>query len=596
MPRLLLAFGLLAMLVVVGCQEMSMTKWATFGLVGGDDDMEDEEDPVSEVERFTTEADTPLIGEYTTVAGLNLITLEGVGLVTGLDGTGGQPPPSVYRTRLLEQMRKEGVTNPNEWLARPDTALVVVRADFPPLVKPGDKFDVKVRLPDGSDATSLKGGWLLETYLAEAAVVPGKGVLQGHVFAKASGPILVSTGEGEGRDLTGVIRRGRVLGGGVSLRSRDMSLFLRNDFRNVRNAKRIAGRIGLRFHQHDRHGIRQSLAEAMTDQKIVLQIQDRYTDNFPRYIQVVNRIPFRETTAGRRIRMEKLEEELNDPTRARNAALELEAIGTEAIPILKTGLNSPSAEVRFHAAVALAYLDEPACLPHLAEAARNEPAFRVFALAALAAADSGEAMLQLRTLLDDESAELRYGAFRAMTVIDEFDPFVAGLPLPEKEDPEDKEIPQFRLHVLDSGGPPMVHVTHYQKAEITIFGANQAFELPLVAKAGKYILVKGDPGSDRVVVARHEPDFSKREEVPNRVADVVRAAANLGASYPEVAQMLLQADKQNNLPGRFEIDSLPRPGRMYVRPADPLAEDSPGKTAIGRESSTPNLFDYRKDK
>lgn len=590
MPRLLLLAGLLATVVVVGCQELSMTtmtSWATFGMM--DEEMEDDDvEPMSEVDKFTTKAETPLIGEYTTVAGLNLITLEGVGLVTGLDGTGGDPPPSVYRTRLLEQMRKEGVTNPNLWLARPDTALVVVRADFPPLVKPGDRFDVKVRLPDGSTATSLQGGWLLETYLAEAAVVPGKGVLKGHVFAKASGPILVSTGEGEGRDLTGVLRRGRVLGGGLSLKSRDMSLFLRNDFRNVRNAKRIAGRIGLRFHQHNEYGIRDSLATAMTDQKIVLKIQEKYEDNFPRYVQVVNRIPFRETTVGRRIRMERLEEHLNVPETSWDASLELEAIGQEAIPILKTGLNSSWPEVRFNAAMALAYLDEPDCLPHLTEAARNEPAFRVFALAGLAAINDGEAMLKLRTLLDDDSAELRYGAFRAMTVIDEYDPFVAGEPLP------DEDHPQFKLHVLETAGEPLVHITHYQKAEITVFGEDQSFELPFVAKAGKYVLVRGVPGADRVVVARHEPDFSRREEVPNRVAAVVRAAAQLGASYPEIAQLLIQAEKQGNLP-RLEIDALPRPGRRYMRPADPLSDEKPREATIGRETFTPNLFDLREE-
>jgi hypothetical protein len=585
---------LLAVLLA-GCQRMTMTDWSMFGLptnadaddVEALDEFDEEDDEKGLMDEFTTKADTPFVGEYSTVAGLNLITLEGVGLVTGLDGTGGNPPPSKYRTRLLDQMRKEGITNPNEWLARPDTALVVVRADFPPLVKPGDKFDVKVRLPQGSTATSLQGGWLLPTYLSEAAVVAGKGVLKGHEFAKAAGPILVSTGQGDSADLAGVLRRGRVLGGGTSLKSRDMALYLNNDYRSVRNATRIAGKIGLRFHEHDQYGIRKPLAEAKTDRKVELKIPDRYRDNFQRYLSVVARVPFRETEVARRIRLEKLEDRLNTPESSADAAVELEAIGVDGIPILRAGLNNPAAEVRFHSATALAYLEDPSGLSHLTEAARNEPAFRVYALAALAAADEGESMLLLRSLLDSDSAELRYGAFRAMTVIDEHDPYVSGEPLP------DAEHPQFRLHVLDTTGPPMVHITHYQKAEIVVLGREQMFETPFVAKAGKYILVKAEPGNDHVVVARHDPNFSDRKEVPNRVADVIRAVAQLGASYPEVAAMLVQADQQGNLPGRFEIDALPRPGRKYLRPAEEFDGEAPRETYIGRETATPNLFELR---
>lgn len=125
------------------------------------------------------EVQPPFIGDYVTVSGLNLVTLEGVGLVTGLDGTGGDPPPSQFRTQLLDDMRRRDIPDPNRIISSPSTALVIVRAYLPPLVQPGDRFDVEIRVPDGSTVTSLNGGWLLECRLTERAIVPGKGILEG---------------------------------------------------------------------------------------------------------------------------------------------------------------------------------------------------------------------------------------------------------------------------------------------------------------------------------------------------------------------------------------------------------------------------------
>ena len=284
-----------------------------------------------------TTVNTPLIGDHTTIAGLNLITLQGVGLVTGLDGTGSDPPPSHYREMMLDEMKRRNIKNPNQILASPNTALVIVRAYLPPLVRKGDRFDIEVRVPGESESTSLNGGWLMETYLTEQQIVPGEGLMKGHVFAKGEGPILVSTGIGDKASLAGVLLRGKVLGGGVSMTERDLTIFLRNDFRSFRNAKRIADRIGTRYFSYNEYGLREPLAEAKTDRRIVLNIPPKYKDNYPRYLQVIRNIAFRETNIAKRVRMEKLSEQLNNPKTAEKASLQLEAIGNDAIPVLEAG-------------------------------------------------------------------------------------------------------------------------------------------------------------------------------------------------------------------------------------------------------------------
>ena len=58
------------------------------------------------------------VGELTGVANADGVPLSGVGLLVGLDGTGGgTPPPSGFRTLLEDQLRKRGVENVKEVLS-----------------------------------------------------------------------------------------------------------------------------------------------------------------------------------------------------------------------------------------------------------------------------------------------------------------------------------------------------------------------------------------------------------------------------------------------------------------------------------------------
>ncbi|WP_339742192.1 flagellar basal body P-ring protein FlgI [uncultured Rubinisphaera sp.] len=586
-PRIGFIFSLMILVIVCGCSDMNlmmptMLKKMEFKSAKADEKGDSFEDDFDLDQPKVI--NPPFLGEYVVVSGLNLVTLEGVGLVSGLDGTGGDPPPSQYRTELLKDMRRRDIEDPNRIISSPSTALVIVRAYLPPLVSPGEKFDVEVRLPDGSETTSLNGGWLLECRLTERAIVAGKGVLEGKARANASGPILVSTGEDTSSSL---LKRGHIVGGGMAFENRDMYLFMRNEYRSVRNSTRVAQRIGVRFFSYDSYGKREPLAQAKTDQKLVLQIHPSYKDNFPRYVQVIQNIAFRETEVERQVRLERLEKELLIPEKAEQAALQLEAIGPDAIPMLKNGLTADYFESRFHSAVALAYLGEPAGLETLYIAARDVPAFRVFALTAMTVVEEGETFAYLRQLMDESQLETRYGAFRGMTTIDENEPFARGELLND----------QCKLHELKIGGDPMIHLTHRQKAEIVLFGDELKFSTPLALTAGPHIMVNSAPGSNEVVVSKYrigEPD--QRKVVSTNIADVIRTAAEMGASYPDIAQMLVQAERQLNLPGPIGIDMLPEAGRYYQRPDQPdgdaphQANNKGKKTKVGNSNMTPNPY------
>ncbi|HUE13839.1 MAG TPA: flagellar basal body P-ring protein FlgI, partial [Planctomycetaceae bacterium] len=541
------------------------------------------DDDDSDLDQYDTKDKVPLIGQYTQIVGQNMIRLEGAGLVVGLDGTGEDPPPSLARQMVLEDMKRRGVANPSKLLKSPNVAIVLVTAYLPPLVRTGDQFDVEVTLPTGSKVKSLNGGYLMETYLAEHVLVPGQGVHNGKELATARGPILVSSAHENTAALAGVLRRGRIVAGGKSKTDRDLALYLRNDFRSERNAVRIASAIGRRFFEYDKRGEQVALAEAKTDQQVKLKVLSKYRDNYPRYLDVIRKIAFRETEVARQVRMKRLKWELLDAETSGSAALELEAIGDSSAPILKPALKSKDPEVRYNAAVALAYLGDNAGLDVLADAARNQYAFRIFALAAMASFEDPEVYVKLRELLDADSAETRYGAFRALTTLNANDPFVHGRTISD----------QFKLHVLATAGPPMVHLTNCKKTEVVVFGADQEVRTPLFARAGTCILVSASAGSSKVRVSRFAVgQEDQQKNVSTRLEDVILAITDLGATFPDVAQFLMEANAQHNLAGRLEIDALPRAGRFYDRSHIGTGDDAPphGKKRVGNSNSAPNLF------
>ena len=272
------------------------------------------------------------------------------------------------------------------------------------------------------------------------------------------------------------------------------------------------------------------MANPKTDERIDLKIHPRYQDNLARYIRVVRSIPLIETPAEQSLRIGLLERQLLDPITASTAALRLEAIGNEAISALVKGVESSDPEVRFYAAEALAYLDDSRAAAPLARAAREEPAFRAFALAALSSMADMTSRDELLDLLDVPSSETRYGAFRALWAMNPADPLIRGENLGG----------QFGYHVLDTSGTPMVHVTRSFRPEVVLFGHEQTLRTPFVIEAGKSVLAKGDGNS--VVVSRFavgEP--VQKRTVGTKVDQVIRAMVELGAAYPDVVQALQEA-------------------------------------------------------
>lgn len=520
-----------------------------------------------------TKPTTRLVSDLAVPFGMTWVKVEAVSLVTNLHGTGADLGPTPQRAALVAEMETLGVKNPNAVLSSRNTSLVLVQGLLRPGIQKGDRFDVEVRVPGQSETTSLRGGWLMETRLSEMALL-GNQWHRGNHLATAKGAVMIDPVTKGSQDQVRPTR-GRVLGGGVALKSRDMGLALRAEHQNVFNASRIANAVNKRFHSFDK-GVQVGVAKAKTDKHIVLTVHPRYKDNVNRYMRVIEAIGLNETDAQRSERIARLKKELLDPETASEAAVQLEAIGGNlAIEPLLAAAKSKDAVVRFCAAESLAYLDRREAAEPLGQIARDEPAFRVFALTALSAMDDYGAAEQLRALLDAQSAETRYGAFRALWAMNANDPAIAGEQFGD----------EFDYHVLDTSGPPMIHMTHNRRAELVLFGKEQRLQAPFALSAGNQILVK-NLGADEVSVSRFAPDSPDQKRVVSMALDeVIRAIVDLGGTYPDVVQAIQEAKSAGALAARVEVDALPEVGRVYQRPA--IAGE---KGKLNPSNPAPELF------
>ncbi len=154
-----------------------------------------------EVEHYYVET----IGDKTTVGNATPIPVGGVGLVFGLEGTGGDCPPDAYRSMLETDLQKDRVPKVKEVLTDPRHALVLVSGLIPPGAGKGDPIDLELTLPRGSRVTSLRGGCLrkcmLFNYDFAERLNPDpngpRGMLRGHPIVEAEGTLLVGLGDGD---------------------------------------------------------------------------------------------------------------------------------------------------------------------------------------------------------------------------------------------------------------------------------------------------------------------------------------------------------------------------------------------------------------
>jgi hypothetical protein len=529
----------------------------------------------------------------------------GVGLVVDLNGTGGgMPPQSSYRSALENELKRAGVEDVKKVLSSPNHTMVIVTAIIPPGTRKGDPIDLDVSLPPGSRCSSLRGGRLLACELrnfdSTKNLHPGsqgpERWLAGHVQVKVDGGTIlvgmnpakpdtvrgvapeIDPGTSSGGDYVGNRtdeRSGRVWGGGRSVVEPPLYLSMKSDKQFARIAARVADRINETF-PGSKFG-RGATANAQNKMMIALSVPSPYRHNLPRYLRVVRLIPMEGMPAPDGPYRRQLAEQLIDPSTCITAALRLEALGNDSAPVLKTAIKAPSPLVRFAASEALAYLGHPACGEELSALAQEHVALRAFCLAALASLDEAVCHIKLTELMSTHDPELRYGAFRALRVLDDRDPAVRG------ERPADA----FWIHRVAGQSKPMVHYLTTRRSEIVLFGDNQMLVPPFSLVAGEFTLVASNDGGTctigRFDPRRREP---RREQCSLMVVDVLKTVAKMGGTYADAVAVLKKIEDNGCLNCDIVADALPR-----LADVSKLAELGKSDPALRTQLSVaPTLF------
>ena len=198
------------------------------------------------------------------------IQLKGLGLVTGLDGTGDGKNTQFTVRMIANMMNNFGIEVPSASIKVKNVAAVMVTATVSPYVKIGGTFDVTVS--SIGDAKSIEGGTLQITQLTDD---------QGLIFGMAQGALSIGGANQDFGGASGMVENmslaGLVPGGGILERDiptlgvdeRSLTVMLRNP--DYTTAYRLAIAIGETFGG--------DIAMARDAGSITVNVPDRFVEN-----------------------------------------------------------------------------------------------------------------------------------------------------------------------------------------------------------------------------------------------------------------------------------------------------------------------------
>ena len=105
--------------------------------------------PETEAMEFAAEIDeATYIGDIATPTGMGTQKVDGIALVTQLDGTGSEPRPSGQRDYLITEIKTHNIDDINGLLESEDNSIVLVMGMIPQGAEKGDRFDINVKCLD----------------------------------------------------------------------------------------------------------------------------------------------------------------------------------------------------------------------------------------------------------------------------------------------------------------------------------------------------------------------------------------------------------------------------------------------------------------
>jgi hypothetical protein len=479
---------------------------------------------------------------------LTPVAVHGFGMVAGLWGTGSSECPSDLRP-ILEKYIRQQIPNSTqnsvrEFIENPDTAVVEIVGQIPPLAMTGDRFDVKIIPLAATQTMSLESGQLFTTELVEFSRLASFDQYAKKI-GSVSGPIFTETDPNSQR------RTYYVLCGGVSGITSTIALILNQP--NYYAAAAIRNRINERFGPNT--------ANAVSRNEIQVVIPERYRNERLRFLSLVRMLYLSEDDALRANRIKELRILLSDPQKADDAEFALEAIGKPAMPALLELLDPKTPEaVRFRAGRCMLNIGENHSIQTLGEIAENtQSQFRVAAINAFSAARLKDVEPILARLVEDSQMGVRIAAYEQMVGFGSI--LVSRIPVGS----------DFFVDLVHSRNDKIIYAYRKDNARIILFGA------PIVCKKDifvdmKQVMINARPDEDHASLVRRHPGRPKLVgpiKCGFKAEDMIRTLGQppetdlkkvtwpgLGISYSEILAILDQMCRKEIIPAQFVLGPL----------------------------------------
>jgi len=500
---------------------------------------------------------TPAVDLGTTIGSLvemswpEDVRLEGYSLVVGLNGTGsGECPPDIrtYLGQHIQTLFPGRRIDVAKMISGSDTAVVLVEGIMPAIASKNERFDARVSALDGTQTTSLEGGWLFGTELKAA----GTFGITSRIVAEAKGTVYL--------DKFGISRInqriGYVLAGGRVLDEYKVSLELKDpDFRTTNN---IRNRLNELFGDET--------ARVVLPGRIEVKVPAKYKERKQRFISIIEAtyLTYNAETISERIRT--FVGRLAALQDAEASEIAIEAIGNQSLGALSMLLKSESEEVRFRAARCMLNLGSDTGLSTLRQIAMDgNSAYRIAALEAITAgARRNDAVRISQRLLRDNDFRIRLTAYEQLRKL------------------EDVSVAQelvgnnFYLEQIAQTQHKAIFVSRSGQPRVVLFGAPiEISEGTFVQSDDGDITVNAPSGQSYVSVIRkhpRRPGIVVQLKSSFALSDIIRTLCEkppeegktgkggLGVPYADVIALLKLMSDKGAVKTEFWAGALPKIG------------------------------------
>lgn len=498
----------------------------------------------------------PTIGSVAVLVRPAPVVVEGYGLVGGLPGTGSAYCPPQLRAYLKQYILAQLPTeraNLDALIDDMSTAVVRLEGVLPPTPSMDDRFDVRVSLIPGSEATSVHGGWLYRSELVRM----GTFGVDTRPLATVEGPVFINSIGTVNPDT----RTGFVLGGGRARQEYVAMLQLRRPDPQMANV--------VRNRLTERYG--PTVVRSVSPSGIELRIPPEYRLRKERFIAMVPTTYLEVTNELTTARVNTFVHQLavgEDKDEAEHA---VEALGRESLGRLGVLLRTSDPEVRLRAARCMLGLGDDRGLLPLRELALNSKSpHRIEALdAVMVSAKRNDALALARRLLRDEDVTIMLAAYEHLR---------------RMEDPTIRQEligRSFQLEQVMQTNRRVIFVSRSGEPRVVLFGAplectNDVF----VESPDQTIVVNARRDQDHVSITRKHPTRSGIMgplRAGFEVGSIVRILGadatatpqgqlqGLGVSYGDIIAILQQLSARDAVDARFLAGPLPKIGHTVKR-------------------------------